>query len=464
MTKKKVVMLVNNNGIDDSRVVKQAEHLAQTGYQCVVLCLLKDTKISHEVVNGVEYKRFPFENGFFVLVSSLFPFLKFFLLRRSARRTVEQKISVSNDVEMNLTFVAKVFRFAKARATSVVKLVTTRVQRVVRNSIKKLTVAMRLKLVSKTRLGTRILMNSYSFTFYQAAKYEAADAYHSHELWVLEASALAAREVDAHLIYDSHELEAHRNNLWSKTANEERIAFEERYIHYAKKVMAVSPGCADQLGQIYDLDEVVLLRNTPRINNDIEISNVREQIGITEDTKLLLYVGLVTINRGVELILAAMKQLDQCHLALVGPASEVALNKILELADDYGLRDRVHLMGKKHPDGLVEYISTADISILPIRNVCISYEHCLPNKLFESICAGIPVVATDLPDMAKVIRENGVGQVFEDGNVDDLVSVIESVLEHPRREDMDRLADLRRLHSFVAEGVVLDTIYSEVFG
>jgi glycosyltransferase involved in cell wall biosynthesis len=66
-----------------------------------------------------------------------------------------------------------------------------------------------------------------------------------------------------------------------------------------------------------------------------------------------------------------------------------------------------------------------------VRPICLSYRYSLPNKLFESIHAGLPIVAADLPDTAEIVRRYGVGEVFDAGTPQDLAAAIQQVLADP---------------------------------
>ena len=58
--------------------------------------------------------------------------------------------------------------------------------------------------------------------------------------------------------------------------------------------------------------------------------------------------------------------------------------------------------------------AACDAGVIPIVGSCLSYVYAAPNKLFEDMMAGIPVVASDLPDMAAIVRREGVGTLITD--------------------------------------------------
>lgn len=281
---------------------------------------------------------------------------------------------------------------------------------------------------AQSPFAARYLMGRYLSSWYKVLIDLEADVYHAHELWSLESCALAASTVGAKLVYDSHELEPYRNNDWCDASNKARVRYESKYIGRADSVITVSEGCASELKKIYKLKQVLLLRNTPRLSTlQKSKKNLRDEIGVDIKTPLLIYTGSVTFNRGLELVFSALKELQQFHLATVGSWDDQVKGRLIRLAEEAGLSERVHFHPKVPPQELIDFISPADIAIIPIQNVCLSYYHCLPNKLFEAAFAGLPVVASDLPDMSKFIVENNLGETFENDNLDSLVKVIRSV-------------------------------------
>ena len=80
------------------------------------------------------------------------------------------------------------------------------------------------------------------------------------------------------------------------------------------------------------------------------------------------------------------------------------------------------------PDVLLEYTASADYGISFIEDSCLSYRYCLPNKLFEYLMAGIPVVVSNLVDVKALVAREGVGVVAEDNTATGLQRAVDSVL------------------------------------
>jgi glycosyltransferase involved in cell wall biosynthesis len=80
------------------------------------------------------------------------------------------------------------------------------------------------------------------------------------------------------------------------------------------------------------------------------------------------------------------------------------------------------------PDQVAAVLSSAHCALVAIQPTCLSYRYSLPNKLFEAVQAGVPVVATNLPDVASVVNDYGLGTLFRAGSVEELAAAVTRVL------------------------------------
>ncbi len=118
------------------------------------------------------------------------------------------------------------------------------------------------------------------------------------------------------------------------------------------------------------------------------------------DTPLLVYTGLVTRNRGLELMLEALAQLPGFHLAMVGRAEPQIAAALARQAQALGVVERVHGVAPVPPEELIDFIASGDVAVIAAPDACLSYRYSLPNKLFEALFAGLPLVVTsELEDM-----------------------------------------------------------------
>lgn len=286
------------------------------------------------------------------------------------------------------------------------------------------------------------------------------DLIHAHELSALYPAVIAAKKLNVPVIYDSHELEFARNFMWGDESFNLWRAHERALVHEVDAVIAVSKGCADALRREYGLERVEIVRNCPSIVRRTPARTLRDVVRLDIETPLIVFVGKVTFNRGLETVVGALSFLPRFHLVCVGPEDSHARFRIDQLIEESGCGKRVHFVPAVAPDELIEFISGADVSVAAVRDVCLSYRYCLPNKLFESAHAGLPVVVSDLPDMRSFVEEWDIGEVVRHDDPSSWAAAIE--LTYEKREKyycQEKLERIRLANSAESEALKLLDLY-----
>jgi glycosyltransferase involved in cell wall biosynthesis len=439
----RVVMAVNNAGSNDYRVVKSAEVLAGAGYEVIVVGLRSGALPARETLNGVRYVRVELPRSRLALLPDLIAGGTLWWNRWRKPRAIP-----ATDVAP-----ADAHRTASA-PTAVPTTLRTRLEAWLRHHTRNIRPA-------TSPLSVRLLFARYAHAYVPALLALQADIYHAHELWMLESCALAARARGARLFYDSHELEPHRNLDWCAASNARRIAYEQRYIGAADAVFTVSPGVARALTCIYGLREVGLLRNTPWLAKLRPAPRgLRDTLGLPDDVPLLVYTGLVTLNRGLELVVRALPELPGFHLAMVGRAEPAIAAALAAEAAALGVGVRIHAVPPVPPEELIAFIASGDVAVIAAPDACLSYRYSLPNKLFEALFAGLPLVTSDLEDMRDFVLAHCLGQVFTNGDVTTLTAALREVYaQRALYVDAEQRARLRNEYSFDREAAQLLSCY-----
>ena len=439
----RVVMAVNNPGSNDYRVVKSAEVLAAAGYEVIVVGLRGADHPARETRHGVRYVRVTLPRSRLALLPDLVPGGTLWWNRLRAPRAIPATDTVA--------IAPGPAQPHEARGTTGLR------QRVVawlRHRLRNFRPA-------TSPLSVRLLFARYAHAYVPVLLALEADIYHAHELWMLESCALAARKCGARLLYDSHELEPHRNLDWCAASNTRRIAYEQRYIGAADAVFTVSPGVARALQSIYQLPAVGLLRNTPWLAKLRPApQGLRQSLGLPADTPLVVYTGLVTRNRGLELVIDALPELPGFHLAMVGRAEPSVAAALNSQAQARGVASRVHALAPVPPEELIDFIASGDVAVIAAPDACLSYRYSLPNKLFEALFAGLPLVVSDLEDMRDFVLTHGLGRVFGHGDTRALAAVLREVVrERARYVDTGQRERMRTEYSFDNEAHALLASY-----
>lgn len=251
--------------------------------------------------------------------------------------------------------------------------------------------------------------------------------------------ALAIRALtrgDVGIVYDSHELWRHRNVRPGRILAPAVEALTESIaIRRVDGVITVSPSIAAWLQRAYDLpSSPLLVRNVPVADAapDPSTGILRERAGLGPEDRIIAYGGRITTSRGIEETIAALPHLPaDVHFVLLGYGEAANLEAVRAEAAAHGVSGRVHLVGAVAPAEVSRSLADGDVAVVHVRPICLSYRYALPNKLFESIRAGLPIAAADLPDMRQVVEELGVGEVFRGESPEDLAAALAEILEDP---------------------------------
>lgn len=253
-----------------------------------------------------------------------------------------------------------------------------------------------------------------------------ARVYHASDLYALPALASAAKAHGGKLAYDSRELYPHVPStvgrpwvryFWQR--------LEKHFIRRADAVFTVSDGIAGKLVEFYCIDPPTVVYNVPEHLTSARKDTLRDAID-HRGRPILLHLGQLRRYRGCELLLDAMTDVEEGILVFVGDGP---LKGSLErTAADLQVVDRVFFLDPVPPNDVVEYSRSADVGVTMLEDICLNRHYALPNKLFEYLAAGLPVIASDLPDIRRVVRGYDVGQVVRPDNRDDVVAALRQAL------------------------------------
>jgi glycosyltransferase involved in cell wall biosynthesis len=277
---------------------------------------------------------------------------------------------------------------------------------------------------------------------------------HAHDLITVSCAFLVARSNKRTcFLYDAHELES-RANYWTlnRWTNYWVRRYEEVFVRIARRVITVCDSIADWLAREYKISRPVVVLNVPTVlgersaASDVRRQTVRSKLGLPAAVPLAVYVGAVTIDRGLELCVRAVALVPGLHFAFLGPRYAETERSIVLLARKLGVQDRTHLIDPVASAEVPGFIRDADCSVIAVQNVCLSYYFALPNKLFESAIGGVPIAAGKLLEIRRFVEENGVGVIMDETDPKDIARAIQQILSNrakyrPTPEKLKRIAD-----------------------
>ncbi|HMR46971.1 MAG TPA: glycosyltransferase [Bacteroidia bacterium] len=242
--------------------------------------------------------------------------------------------------------------------------------------------------------------------------FKKADVLFSNDLDTLLPNYLVSRLKGSVLIYDSHEYftgvpELQKNHfarkIWTKV---ESFIFPK-----LKNVITVNRSIANLYSQQYG-NIVHVVRNVPDKTNKIifDVVQWKRSVGFSDDKKVFILQGAgINIDRGAEDAVEAMKDVDALLLIIGGGD---VFHQLKELAVKHNVAHKVIIHPKISREELMAVTTSCFAGLTLDKDTNINYRFSLPNKLFDYIHSEIPVIATDLPEVAAIVNVYRTGIVL----------------------------------------------------
>jgi glycosyltransferase involved in cell wall biosynthesis len=301
-----------------------------------------------------------------------------------------------------------------------------------------------------------------------------ADIYHALDLPALPACYLASRLRGKPLIFESYEMPFESMASWEMTAGRRRLQrlvmpFLRRMIPRCAGVIAVSPPIVEEMKRRYQPSRISLVRNIPRYRSVVKSHRLHRHLGLEPEKRIVLYQGHLQADRGLENLIRAAKFLDtNTVIVIMGEDTEGRRSRLEGLIDATGVADGVKIIPNVPYDELLDWTASADLGmIVSPPTYSPNVRAMLPNKLFEFIMAGVPILSSPLVAVESILRSYGVGRVVASVEPADLAASIREMLADGRG-----LASMRRNAADAArcelnwekEERVLVGLYQDVLG
>ncbi|HTS14843.1 MAG TPA: glycosyltransferase family 4 protein [Candidatus Sulfotelmatobacter sp.] len=246
-----------------------------------------------------------------------------------------------------------------------------------------------------------------------AAAAPPADVWHAHDLNTLPAADRAARARGGAVVYDSHEvfLEAGANARRPAWARRVLAGRERRMARRAARIITVNDEIADLFAARWQVARPTVVMNCspawtpPQPPPD----RLREAVGLAAGTPLVLYHGALLADRGLPQTIDALArpELAGVHLVLLGDGPLAP--RLRDLAATPSVAGRVHLLPPVPPDALPPWVASADVGVMANQPSNANERLSTPNKLFEALAAGLPVVSSDFPARRHILLDDPLG-------------------------------------------------------
>jgi len=249
------------------------------------------------------------------------------------------------------------------------------------------------------------------------------DVFVSNDLDTLPANYLASRIKRKPLIYDSHEYFTEVPELIGRPVVKAIWTWLEKLL--VPRVDAAYTVC-DSIAEVYrDLYKIdfKVVRNLP-VCSKVERPEYHEKLD--DQPKIILYQGALNLGRGVGPTIRAMQYLEGAELWLAGDGDQTS--DLKELVVEMKLESKVKFLGRLPLHQLSEITKQADLGISLEEDLGLNYRFALPNKLFDYIQAGVPVLVSNLPEMRHIVEHYQIGAIAETHQRKELAELMKSAL------------------------------------
>jgi glycosyltransferase involved in cell wall biosynthesis len=234
----------------------------------------------------------------------------------------------------------------------------------------------------------------------------------ANDLDTLLANYYASKIKGSHLVHDSHEYYTGVPELEGRPGVQKIWKAIERSIFpKLKAVYTVNNSIAKLYNDEYNVD-VKVVRNFPLlVERGNELSKTRRELNLPENKKIILYQGSVNVDRGLLEAIAAMQFVNDAILLIVGDGD--ILEEVKAKAQQLKVNERVIFRKKVPFEELKNYTAHADLGISLDKDTNINYKYSLPNKIFDFVHAGVPVLASNLVEIKKIFSQYNIGELIE---------------------------------------------------
>ena len=274
------------------------------------------------------------------------------------------------------------------------------------------------------------------------------DAYHAHDLDALWPTFRASRRNSRPLVYDSHEFWIEQSSLVHRPVMRSMWSrLEKTLIPHVDYAITVSPSIARSLQERYpSLASVTVLRNLPLYKPHEESDLIRQMLGIASERPVVLYQGGFLTANGLHEQIRAAKNFKDAAFVLIGDGPCEA--ELKDLVRKKGLQHCVYFIDRVPFHQLHAYTCSADLGLCLIRGTGQSFYYSLPNKLFEYMMGGLPVLASNFPEMQHVVEKTGAGSVTDPEDIEAISEAVCALLSDSAGRRVRRAASLRAARRF----------------
>lgn len=321
-------------------------------------------------------------------------------------------------------------------------------------------IPLKTRRLSKNLFFQSIKYMEFFFKIYRYLKQRQVWLIQIHSLDLLPLGVLLKVLLKTKLVYDAHELETERIHLRGIRKRLGKVV-EHIFIRWTDSVIVVNDSIAAWYKHSYPITHPITIMNIPdthkmsgsSIQNNSNV--LHKHFNISNNDLIFIYLGNFSVGRGIKRLLKIFQKVSQDrHIVFMG-------NGILEkvIAKEAHETPNIHLHPPVSFEKIIPITSGADIGVCFIENICLSYYYSLPNKFFQYLFSGLPIISYDSPEQKRILTKYQCGWSFEEDNDDSFSHFINTI----KREQILRkkvcVLETIKVFSWETEASKLISIY-----
>ncbi len=283
------------------------------------------------------------------------------------------------------------------------------------------------------------------------------DVINIHHFVLLPIGVVLSKLCCARLVYDAHELETeiHGLNGFRKYCAK---CLESLLIGFPDLIIVVSDGIKSWYQENYNINNIVTVLNCPKYYKPIRSKILHHELGLDHSKKILLYQGGLQSGRGIEGLLSIFSKWNDEQYVMVFMGAGPLTHLVRKYASNHS---SIFLRPAASPDSVLKYTSSADVGISYIDNNSLNDYFCLPNKFFEYIMAGLPVIVNDVPEMRKVVEKFNIGYVASVLSTEEIKNSLRVIFKMDKSKFNDDIRKARDTLCWEAQEEVMLEAYKQ---